>query len=144
VDSQRTAETFIEKVRSGAFDKAFPTGELWASQPLSTILAGYHGIATSQPLSGEAQNRDALGLNYYEPAVYPVIAKTARIEGEVKIRFRVNSETGVVEDVSAVEGHPLLRQAALDAVRHWRFSAKRGSNGPIETVIRFSLSCPAT
>jgi TonB family protein len=142
VDSQRSAEPFVERLRAGAFDKAFPTGGLWASKPLSAILAGYHGIATSQPLSGEAQNRDVLGLDYYVPAVYPPLAKSARIEGGVEIAFRVNSETGTVEEASAVEGHPLLKQAALDAVRHWRFKVPFVSKAPTVTVIRFSLSCP--
>jgi TonB family protein len=143
VESQRNAEPFIEKLRAGAFDKGFPTGGLWASKPMSAILADYQGIATSRSLSAEAQNRNALGLDYYVPAVYPQMAKLARIEGEVKITFRRNSETGAVEEASALEGHPLLRQAALDAVRRWRFTTPLPSNLPSETTIRFSLSCAA-
>jgi TonB family protein len=110
---------------------------------MSAILSDYHGITTSRRLSGEAQNRDALGLDHYLPAVYPQMAQLARIEGEVKITFGVNSETGVAEEARALLGHPLLRQAALDAVRQWRFKTPLPSNLPSETSIRFSLSCPA-
>ncbi len=111
-------------------------------KPLSAILNDYHGVATSKPLSGEAQNRDALALEYYVPATYPRIAEFARIEGEVKITFRIDTTTGAVAEASAVDGHPMLRQAALDAVRHWHFKTPVLSDPLGDTIIRFSLSCP--
>ena len=48
--------------------------------------------------------------------VYPPLAKQVRIQGKVKLRA-VISKTGMVESVNVVSGHPLLVQAAIDAVK---------------------------
>jgi TonB family protein len=58
-------------------------------------------------------------VNRVEP-VYPALAKAARIQGVVRFQV-VITETGDVADLRLVSGHPLLIQAAKDAVRQWRF-----------------------
>ncbi|MGH9936348.1 MAG: energy transducer TonB, partial [Blastocatellia bacterium] len=51
---------------------------------------------------------------------YPPVAKAARAEGAVQIQVLV-SETGEVIEATVVSGHPLLRDAALQAARQWQF-----------------------
>jgi periplasmic protein TonB len=51
---------------------------------------------------------------------YPAIAKAARIQGQVQIQIGI-SETGGVTDVTLLSGHPLLRDAALQAAKQWTF-----------------------
>jgi periplasmic protein TonB len=51
---------------------------------------------------------------------YPVIAKQARIQGAVQVQIDI-SETGEVTNVTLLSGHPLLREAALQAARQWQF-----------------------
>jgi protein TonB len=51
---------------------------------------------------------------------YPVIAKQAHIQGTVQVQIDI-SETGAVTNVALLSGHPLLRDAALQAAKQWLF-----------------------
>jgi TonB family protein len=51
---------------------------------------------------------------------YPAISPTAEIKGPVVV-FIIVDETGSVISAQAIQGHSLLRDAALNAVRSWRF-----------------------
>lgn len=64
---------------------------------------------------------------------YPRLAKEARIEGTVRIEILVDVE-GKVEDLRLIEGHPLLAQAALQAVKQWEFRPTRLRGTPIATL----------
>ena len=64
------------------------------------------------------------------PPVYPAIAKTARVTGTVVLQAII-SKTGTIEDLHAVSGPEMLRQAALDAVRTWRYKPYMLNNEPI-------------
>ena len=52
---------------------------------------------------------------------YPEMAKRAGIQGAVQVLITID-ESGEVVEASVVNGNPLLRAAALDAARRWRFS----------------------
>jgi protein TonB len=51
---------------------------------------------------------------------YPVIAKQAGIQGSVQVQINI-SEDGAVTNVTVLSGHPLLRDAALQAAKQWQF-----------------------
>jgi TonB family protein len=141
VEPQRAAEPFIAELRSGAFDKGFSKSDASpASQPWSAVFDYYHGVLATQPkVKGDAQNKDALGLDHYVAAVYPALARQAQISGDVRLTFHVNPSTGNVDDVGVLEGHPMLRRAALEAVQQWRFKLPLGDTPPRATTIRFDL-----
>jgi TonB family protein len=61
--------------------------------------------------------------------VYPEAALRARVEGTVKLRVTID-ENGGVSKVEAASGPELLRDAAVQAVRGWQFTAV-----PAETEI---------
>jgi periplasmic protein TonB len=77
-----------------------------------------------------------------DPA-YPNIARTARVEGVV-ILEAVIDQLGRVESVRVLRSIPLLDQAALDAVRQWRFTPTLLNGTPVSIVmmvtVNFSLS----
>jgi TonB family protein len=52
--------------------------------------------------------------------VYPDLARKMSLTGIVKVQVVV-APNGTVKDAKVVGGHPLLANAALDAVRKWRF-----------------------
>ncbi len=54
--------------------------------------------------------------------VYPDLARRMRITGTVKVKVAI-APNGTVKDVTLVGGHPLLANAALDAMRKWRYEA---------------------
>jgi len=51
---------------------------------------------------------------------YPPLARQARIEGKVFLRFTID-EKGETADIEATSGHKLLREAAIENVRSWKF-----------------------
>ncbi len=76
-----------------------------------------------------------------DPA-YPPMARQARVEGEVSIRATIGAD-GLVENVELQSGHPLLVQAALDAVKQWQFKPAmkdgQGIAAQISVVVNFKL-----
>jgi len=54
-------------------------------------------------------------IKFVAPA-YPAIARTARIEGDVRIMVDIASD-GTAKNVTVLSGHPMLVTAATDAVK---------------------------
>jgi protein TonB len=52
--------------------------------------------------------------------VYPPTAKQSSIQGSVTVSATVN-ESGKVVSATAVSGPLLLRQAAVDSVKQWKY-----------------------
>ncbi len=67
-----------------------------------------------------------------QPA-YPQMARAAGIEGAVVVEVTV-SEGGGVISARAVSGHPLLRDAAVNAARGWKFSPTQLSGVPVKVI----------
>jgi Ca-activated chloride channel homolog len=74
-----------------------------------------------------------------QPA-YPPIAKSANVKGAVQIQVTI-SETGEVMSAQAISGHPLLREAALQAAKQWRFKPTEISGEPVNAqgIISFNF-----
>jgi protein TonB len=68
--------------------------------------------------------------------VYPVLAKRGRIEGTVKLQAVIDKD-GKVDKVETLSGHPILEQAAVEAVRKWRYrpTVLNGENVEVVTTI---------
>jgi TonB family protein len=67
--------------------------------------------------------------------VYPEVAKKMSISGVVRIQVTV-AANGSIKDARLVGGHPMLANAALDAVRKWRYEAAPAESTGI-VVFRF-------
>ncbi len=62
---------------------------------------------------------------------YPPIAKAARVSGTVILQATI-SKSGTIENLQVVSGPAMLQQAALDAVRSWRYRPYLLNNEPVE------------
>jgi protein TonB len=75
--------------------------------------------------------------------VYPPLAKQARVQGTVRFTA-VISKDGTIQQLSMVSGHPLLVQAAQDAVKQWLYKPTLLNGEPVEVVtqidVNFTLS----
>ena len=75
--------------------------------------------------------------------MYPQLARQARIQGTVHLEAVID-ETGKITDLRVISGHPLLVQAALDAVRQWRYQPTILNNTPVQVQttidVNFTLS----
>jgi len=64
--------------------------------------------------------------------VYPDLAKKMAISGTVRVAVVVGSN-GSVKSTKVLGGHPLLIDAAVDAVRKWKFEpGPDDSSGVVE------------
>ncbi len=75
--------------------------------------------------------------------VYPPLAKSARVQGTVEFTAII-SKQGTIENLQLVRGHPLLVQAARDAVLQWRYRPTLLNGQPVEVVtdiiVNFTLA----
>ena len=85
--------------------------------------------------SGVAQG---LLVHQVKPA-YPTLAVQARIQGTVVLQA-VIAKDGTVQDLRVVSGHPLLVQAALDAVRLWRYKPYLLNDQPVEIDTQINVN----
>ncbi len=63
--------------------------------------------------------------------VYPPIAKAAHVSGTVVLHALI-SKTGTIDNLTVVSGPEMLRAAALDAVRQWRYKPYLLNGEPTE------------
>ncbi len=78
-----------------------------------------------------------------DPPVYPPIALAAHMQGSVTLHGIITKE-GNVERLEALGGPPMLKQAALDAVKQWTYRPYMINGEPAEVdttiIVNFNLS----
>jgi periplasmic protein TonB len=62
---------------------------------------------------------------------YPALAQATRASGTVVLQATI-SRTGTIENLRVVDGPAMLRQAALDAVKQWRYRPYMLNGQPVE------------
>jgi protein TonB len=75
--------------------------------------------------------------------VYPALAKSARVQGTVEFTA-VISKQGAIENLQLVRGHPLLVNAAREAILQWKYQPTMLNGEPVEVItnilVNFTLS----
>jgi uncharacterized protein len=66
-------------------------------------------------------------------AVYPELAKQARVTGKVVMVVTVDEE-GNVTDARVSSGHPLLNEAAVNAVKQWKYTPTLLEGEPVPVI----------
>jgi protein TonB len=96
----------------------------------------------SGPLRVGGNVQAARIVNRVQP-VYPPLARQTRISGTVRLHAIIGKD-GAIKELEVLNGHPLLQQAALDAVRQWRYQPTllNGEAVDVDTTIDviFSLN----
>ncbi len=99
-------------------------------------------VASNGPLHIGGNVKSPRAISTPQPK-YPMLALQARIEGDVQIDAVIDKDGNVVQE-RAMSGPPLLMNAAIDAVKHWKYQPTylNGEPWPIELTINvtFSLS----
>jgi TonB family protein len=87
-------------------------------ESLSSLESGHSkGPAAPLPVGGDVKPAQLLKS---VPPVYPTMAKTQHISGSVKIDALIDA-SGNVSSVAVISGPAMLHQAALTAVKQWRY-----------------------
>jgi protein TonB len=92
--------------------------------------------ATANPNAGRVQPAQLISRKDPE---YPQLARQSGAAGEVILSAMVGVD-GKVKDVKVVSGHPLLRNAAIAAVKQWVYRPTLLNGQPIEAETRILLN----
>lgn len=71
--------------------------------------------------------------------VYPEIARAARVEGTV-VMEAVLDQSGRVTQLRVIRSIPLLDQAAMDAVRQWRYTPSMYAGHPVSVLMTITIN----
>jgi len=118
------ATPVINHEGSGATSSSAPTLDLNSSAasaaPIAS-LAGSHraGPAAPVPVGGDVKPAQLLKS---VPPEYPPMARNQRISGNVQIDALIDAD-GNVGAMKVLSGPPLLHQAALNALKQWKYKA---------------------
>lgn len=99
-------------------------------------------VATPQRVRVSQGVTQGMVLHKVQPA-YPPLARTARVQGTVLLAAVIGKD-GTIQNLHVISGHPLLTQAALDAVKQWRYRPYILNGEPVEVdtqvTVNFTLS----
>jgi protein TonB len=123
--------------RQPAAGVSFGLGQTANVPPPVSAPARPSSPASQQQLAVGGRVREATLVKRVEPA-YPMLARQARVRGTVQLHATVGRD-GRVRDVKVVTGHPLLRQAAVDAVKQWIYTPSLLNGAPVEVVTKIEV-----
>ena len=98
----------------------------------TSSLASVPKLAAVQPKRIRVSQGVTRGLliRKIEPT-YPLLARQARVQGEVILKAIVTRE-GDIKELELISGHPMLAPAAIAAVRQWHYRPFLLNGEPIE------------
>ena len=114
-----------------------PAGGLVVRQYGKVIYRSPPGVNTAPRASGI---RDVSGnrlIHRVEPE-YPADARAQHLQGSVTLEVRIGGE-GNIHNIAVVEGNPLLAEAAVQAVRQWKYLPYSVEGRPVEMQTRITI-----
>jgi TonB family protein len=127
---------------------------LYATRTMAPLTPSEPSVPAPEPPPGEPDIKPPPIIGgHLEPAqlidrtvpTYPILARNARVEGVVLIEGTVNV-SGRVENIHVVDGHPLLVDAAIRAVKKWKYRPAilngQPTPCPVTITVRFNLKYP--
>jgi periplasmic protein TonB len=135
-------ETIVEPVTQPGFDlpttlTGIPVGESLSSGDLNPPPLPPVPPREKEPVRVGGRIEPPTRLVFVEP-IYPPIALAARKEGLVILEALI-SEDGIVREVRVLRPEPLFGQAAITAVRQWRFSPTLLNGEPVPIVMTVTV-----
>ncbi|HKW16042.1 MAG TPA: TonB family protein [Terriglobales bacterium] len=111
-------------------------GGIISSAPIAVPKVAVQRVRVSQGVT------QGMVLHRVQP-MYPPLARTARVQGSVVLAAVIGKD-GTIQNLHVLSGHPLLTQAALDAVKQWRYRPYILNGEPVEVdtqvTVNFTLS----
>jgi len=78
-------------------------------------------------------------LIYAPKPFYPQLAKTARVQGTIKLQAIIAVD-GSIKNLRVLSGPPLLVNAAIDAVRRWQYKPTMLNGSPVEVITEIEVN----
>src|ERR1035437_6307021 len=119
---------------------AMPTPQLMSAPPAAAApqSAPAQAANTARTNTSGQQVQQAQLVSRRNPE-YPTLAKQAGAHGEVVLAVVIGVD-GKVKDVRVVQGHPLLRNAAVAAGKQWGYKPTFLNGKPVESESRIVLN----
>ncbi len=124
-----TGEPFGTGITPSAYSS---TGPVHVEAPSAPPTEPAPAVAPPAPRRPVSRVLSGIVSRRVEPK-YPEMARRAGVRGDVVVEVVV-SETGEVTSANVVSGHPLLRDAALQAARAWHFTPTLLAGTPVKVV----------
>ncbi len=109
---------------------------------MSSVPTAVPKVATPQRVRVSQGVSQGLLVHKVTPQ-YPPLAKQARIQGVVVLQALIGKD-GSIQNLHVVSGHPMLTNAALEAVKEWKYKPYYLNGEPVEVEttinVNFSLS----
>lgn len=96
----------------------------WSALAVLAALIGMFAL----PIRSLAQDELPRKIKSRIAPVYPALARQMNISGVVKVQITV-APNGTIKSSKVIGGHPVLANAAMDAIKKWRYES-----GPEETT----------
>ncbi len=115
--------------------------------PIHTTIRSAVAMALLMGLSATAQDTTVhvsqaeavkAAKQRFDPE-YPPMAKQLRLEGAVQLEAHIG-ENGAVEEVKPLTGNAILMNAAVAAVKRWKFTPFVSDGKPAKAVADMSFS----
>jgi TonB family protein len=104
---------------------------LWSKRTLSiAVIAALLFLLEPRSIRGQEHGTGREVKTRVMPA-YPTIARRMELSGKVRLEVTITAD-GHVKNVHPVGGHPVLVDAATNAIKGWRFAA--ASSETVETI----------
>jgi TonB family protein len=116
---------------AGARTPAVPAGGLVVTENGKVVFRS----SGNTPDSGAQVERPL--VHRVEPD-YPADAKAQHVQGSVVLDVQV-LDTGSIGDIGVVSGNPLLTQAAIDAVKQWRYQPETANGHNTDSQMRVTV-----
>ena len=106
------------------------------------ITAPTRRQSAKAPEQVDAEMAEQFLLDRVEPE-YPAVARHKRIQGLVILSALIDKD-GRVEDLKVLSGNPELTDAAMAAVRQWKYTpySKGNKTVPFQTQVKLSFALP--
>ena len=143
MDQQLSAQTKLSgAIKQPSSTEEPPTSFTPASMDGGTALPGSTFAAKAAkvvPSGAAISGGVAEGLLVRKTApIYPNFAKSAHVEGTIVIGATI-TKSGALTNLHVVSGPGMLREAAMDAVKNWRYRPYMLNNQPIDVDTTISL-----
>lgn len=97
---------------------------------LLAVMAAGLAIGVAKLPAQDAQSEITRRAKSKVQPEYPELARKMNLSGSVKVAVVV-TPNGTVKEAKVVGGHPVLANAALEAVRKWRFEPAPGESSGV-------------
>ena len=107
-----------------------PVGDRTIASLIRALPPAVPKSVTPQTLRVSSGVAQGLLIHEVRPQ-YPALARSAHIQGAVILQAIIRKD-GTIQQLRLLSGHPLLVQAAVEAIRQWRYRPYLLNNEPVE------------